>query len=99
MQPLSPPRRLQFDARGQDRQAEYLRSYLGKREKKNELSNFDQIVNSNFKKKNNEKAYLHMDEDEKKVVPKRFEKVRKESESERRESGSADKKLNRLFSK
>ena len=68
-------------------------------ENQNDEFNFDQIVNSNFKKKNNEKAYLHMDEDEKKVVPKRFEKVRKESESERRESGSADKKLNRLFSK
>lgn len=37
--------------------------------------------------------------EEEKKPPKRFDKVRKESESERRESGSADKKLNRLFSK
>lgn len=52
---------------------------LGKKEKKNELNNFEQIVNSNFKKKANGKAYLHMEEEKK--LPKRFEKVRKESES------------------
>ena len=42
----------------------------GKKEKKNELNNFEQIVNSNFKKKINEKAYLHMEEEKK--IPKRF---------------------------
>jgi hypothetical protein len=71
--------------------------YSGKREKKAELSNFDNIVSCNFKKKPEEKVYLKVEEP--KVVRRSKEKERQSSKSPRKTSGSNDNKLNRLFSK
>jgi hypothetical protein len=71
--------------------------YSGKREKKAELSNFDNIVSGNFKKKTEDKMYLKVEEP--RVVRRSKEKDKQSSRSPRKASGSNDNKLNRLFSK
>lgn len=90
-------RGLQRHDRCQDRQAQYLSAYSGKREKKSELSNFERIASGTFKKKAEETAYLTV---EATAQPKRSrEKDRLCSKSPSRKESSNENKLARLFSK